>query len=272
MKGLKVFAASLIAQFQPSEVSEPAECALDNISGSSQAATVRPSWTQRSQNWLNAKPLDNGCQSFRAVASIALQYLGFAARTTYRPTDRRHVHKQWQRNSFIRLIGSRGFYNQRQSAGLGQNMAFAACFGPIRGIGAGVRPPKTARTLALSITARSRLMAPALPRIESRATWSWDQTLSRVHSVNRRQQVLPLPHFISRGNICHGIPVLSTNRMPMSTCRFDTRGRPPLQVGRGSGGSSGSSCFQSVSGRSSAMRIASMLNAMATRLLNQLDF
>jgi len=42
------------------------------------------------------------------------------------------------------------------------------------------------------------------------------QTPARSHFTKRRQHVLPEPHPISRGNICHGNPPRSTNRMPVS--------------------------------------------------------
>ena len=55
-------------------------------------------------------------------------------------------------------------------------MAFTACFRTIGRVGAGVRPPKTARTLALSMSARSRLIAPAFPNTVRSKTWSFDPT------------------------------------------------------------------------------------------------
>src|SRR5205814_9021628 len=125
-------------------------------------------------------------------------------------------------------IGRRRFHDQRQAFSVGHYMAFAACFRTIRRIGAGVRPPKTARTLALSMRARSRLTVPAFPRVVSKRAWSFDQTERRVHAANRRQQVLPLPQFISVGKACQGIPVLSTKTIPAKASRCWTGGRPPL--------------------------------------------
>jgi len=117
-----------------------------------------------------------------------------------------------------------------------------------------MRPPKTARTLALSITARSRLTAPALPSCISNSVRNFDQTDKPVHSENRRQHVLPLPQFISLGKDCQGTPVLNTKTMPANACRLLTLGRPPLGDGSGSGGKSGSISLHSSSDTSSAMR------------------
>ena len=267
VKGLEVCAASFIAQFQSSEVAEPAERTFDNIPSFAKATPVRPGFTQRGQKRFDAEPLDDRRQGLRSVTCVPLQRLRFGPRSTSGPADRWHAQEQWQSDLIIGTVGRRGLDDQRQSLGFGQDMALTACFCPIGRIGTGVRPPKTARTLALSMTARSKLIAAALPSIDSIAACSLDQTLSRVHSAKRRQQVLPLPQFISTGRACQGMPVLSTNRIPVRACRFDTRGRPPLGDGSGSGGRSGSICFQSVSERSSAMR-GLHANAMAQTLLN----
>jgi len=57
---------------------------------------------------------------------------------------------------------------------------------------------------------------------------------------------MPLPHPISRGSISHGMPLLRTKTIPVSTARSGTRGRPPFGFG-GSGGSSDSTTAQSSS-------------------------
>jgi hypothetical protein len=152
-------------------------------------------------------------------------------------------------------IGWRCFDNQGQALGLRQHMTLAACFRTIRRIGAGVCPPKTARTLALSTTARSRWIAPALPSVVSKRAWSFDHTERRVQSANRRQQVLPLPQPISIGRSCQGMPVFSTNTIPVNAARCSTRGRPPLGDRGGNGGSNGSIWVHNASDTSSAMRM-----------------
>ena len=46
--------------------------------------------------------------------------------------------------------------------------------------------------------------------------------MSSRHCVH----VMPEPHPISWGSISHGIPLLSTNRMPVSAFRFSIGFRP----------------------------------------------
>jgi hypothetical protein len=141
---------------------------------------------------------------------------------------------------FSSRVRRRSLDDQRQPLGFSQHMAFTTCFGTVRWIGTSVRPPKTARTLALSSTARSRCSAPALPNSDRKATCTFGQTSSLVHSAKRRQQVLPLPQFSS----CQEMPVRSTKTIPVNAWRLETRGRPPWGEGFGSGGIRGSFCSQ----------------------------
>src|SRR5262249_3068628 len=147
---------------------------------------------------------------------------------------------QVQQQATVVKVGGRSLDDQRQTICIRQHMAFATVFGSIGRIGTGVSPPKTARTLALSTTARSRFTAPALPRVFSNRACSLGHTASFVQSAKRRQHVLPLPQPISVGRVCQGMPVRSTNTMPVSASRFCTLGRPPLGDGGGMGGNNGS--------------------------------
>ena len=214
--------AAFIAQLQAAEVAKPTERSLHNLAGLSQATPVRLALSQRFQERANAQCLHQRGQCRAAVGGVALQNLGFNARSSSSSCNGRHGDDQVERHPAIVQIGRRRFHDQRQAFGVGQHMAFAAGFRPIRRIGAGVRPPKTARTLALSMTARSRLTAPAFPRVVSKSAWSLDQTDKRVHSLKRRQQVLPLPQFSSAGKACQGIPVRSTKIIPAKAWRCGT--------------------------------------------------
>ena len=75
-----------------------------------------------------------------------------------------------------------------------------------------------------------------------------------LHQASSAQ--LPEPHPISRGNICHGNAPRSTNRMPVSAARSETRGRPLRRRARRRGfGSNGSRRAHSASSkRGCAMR------------------
>ena len=75
--------------------------------------------------------------------------------------------------------------------------------------------------------------AQSRPRRPSRSRpGSAGQIPCRVHSSNRRQQVLPCANPIPRGTFTHGCPDRATYKIPSKHARSDTRGRPrPRRAG-----------------------------------------
>src|SRR3954453_20668965 len=73
-------------------------------------------------------------------------------------------------------------------------------------------------------------------------------------SLNRRQQVMPEPQPISWGSISQGMPLFSTNRMPVRAARSSTGGRPPFGRGGGDGGGGGKRDQKGAETRGAAMR------------------
>jgi hypothetical protein len=128
-------------------------------------------------------------------------------------------------------------------------MPLAAAFSSVGWVRSGMHPQKTARTDALSITARVQLIRADSPSALSKRRWTCGQIPRSVHSFNRRQHVTPLPQPNSSGTNRHGAPVLSTNTIPIRQFRSGTRGRPPFGFGC-SRGSNGWTSFQSSSGTS----------------------
>jgi hypothetical protein len=246
-------AGPLVTEFEPAEVSEPTQGAFDHVPRFAQTTPVPTRWTGRGQERFNPQPAYHRRQGLGAIGRVPLQHLGFGPRGATGSGQGGHPDQQGQRHILIAAVRRRRLDQQRQTLGFGQHMAFTAGLGPIRRIGTGVRPPKSARTLALSSTARCRFSAPALPNNASRSACSLGQTSSWVQRAKRRQQVLPLPHCISAGKACNGMPVRSTKTMPVKAWRGETRGRPPWGEGLGSGGRSGSICSHSSSGTSLAM-------------------
>jgi hypothetical protein len=114
-------------------------------------------------------------------------------------------------------------------------VALRASFAPIRGIGAGFRPPKTARTEQLSTTAALQSSASAKPSSSSSNFQMAPHTPATCQSRNRRQQVMPLPQPISLGRYSQGEPDFKMKMIPVRHWRSGTRGRPPLGLGAGAG-------------------------------------
>ncbi|EWY36155.1 hypothetical protein N825_29880 [Skermanella stibiiresistens SB22] len=125
-------------------------------------------------------------------------------------------------------------------------MALGARLAAVRRVRPGFKAPLFAGTLALSNAARLQSIALALPNLSRRTRCNVSHTPEACQSRSRRQQVIPDPQPISRGGISHGMPLLKTNRMPVSTARSSTGGRPPFGRG-GRDGNSGATTAHSSS-------------------------
>ena len=184
------------------------------------------------------------------IRPISLNFL----RTTSRPTGlaghRRDGLHQGKKLGDIVTVRPRQTHHQRDAVGVGQDVVFGARFSSIRGIRTRFRPPKTARTEALSTTARDQSIWSPWRSSSSRARWTFSHTPAWCHSWSRRQQVIPEPQPNSCGRYSQGIPVRKTNRMPVSAARLGTGFRPGNRNRRGFGsGSKGSIRFQRASSR-----------------------
>jgi hypothetical protein len=139
-------------------------------------------------------------------------------------------------------IGSRDHARNRCSVAIDLKMVFCTIFTAIRGVWAGIDPPKTARRLVESAAERFQSIMPRACIFCRQTSWIFSQTPACCQSRRRRQQVIPEPKPHSLGNISQAIPVRKTRRMPHSAARSEIRGRPPLGFG-GSGGKWGSISF-----------------------------
>ena len=89
----------------------------------------------------------------------------------------------------------------------------------------------------MSATARDQSIFPAAFSLARRTAWSLSHTPASFQSRSRLQQLIPDPHPISAGRYSHGLPVFSTNRIPVSACRSEIGSRPigtPRRLRRGS--------------------------------------
>lgn len=138
---------------------------------------------------------------------------------------------QGEQLSYIVAIRASDGGRQRKTLRIGEDMVLRPVFPAIRRVWAGFVPPKTARTLQLSTTARDQSIRSA--------PWRWLRTICKMscqtpascQSRSLRQQLIPLPQPISLGKSSQGMPVLSTKRIPVSAFRCGIGGRPPLGYG-----------------------------------------
>lgn len=223
---------------------EPGHRMLDHDAKNTQSGTMGIVH-RLGQKWLDLAHSDCVDVGLPAVASIPKVTFGAKARAATYSSNSRNSVQQGYRFPSVQNVCRRGLDSQGDAVAIDNHVPFAAFFGPVCRVGAGMCPPKAARTEALSTTARENSSFPFLPKCRSRTLWSCVQTPDWVQAFIRRQQVGPLGAN-SAGMAFHADPVRRTNRMPTRHSRSSARGRPPLGRG-GVGGNKRDTSAQSMS-------------------------
>lgn len=258
--------AAFIPDTEAAELMQPRQGSLDHPSVHAESATVLASAAR--QHGLDTQLHERIAMRIRMVGPISLNTIGTPTGTSALTGDGRNRVNERQKLGYVVPVRTGKYRGERNTVRIGDDMVFRAVFPAIRGVRAGVRPPKTARTEALSTTARDQSILLASRSRLSKTWWMSCQTPASCHSCSRRQQVMPHPQPISCGRSSQGMPVLSTNRMPVSVLRWSIGVRPPL--GRGlCGGRQGSMSSQSSSVSSGlAIGPSSMTTKKSKSLLN----
>ena len=136
-------------------------------------------------------------------------------------------------------VGAGDAEHQRDALAVRDEVALAAEFAPVGRVGARVRAPRGLGTLAASRLARLKSSLPALRSSASSSRCRRCHTPASCHWRRRCQHVMPLPKPSSCGSSSQGMPVRSTNRMPLSAISSLTRERPPLAEGTNTGSTCG---------------------------------
>jgi hypothetical protein len=215
---------AFVANAQAAELIQPTERALDHPAGSAQAAAMWPARARQSSgDAQSAQPL---LMRAAAISPISLHDFGplpwptgFAAQRG----DRQH---QGLQLAAVMDVGRGDLGAQRNALGVGAKMMFAARFAAVGRIWPRLKPPKTARTLLESTTARDQSIRSATCRRRNNSRWSFSHTPACCQSRSRRQQVMPLPHPSSSGRSRQAMPVLSTKRIPVKAARSEMGLRP----------------------------------------------
>jgi hypothetical protein len=161
-----------------------------------------------------------------AVSAIPIPAPGLAPGAAAGAPDRSDGVQPLQGLRRLRTLGSRDAHRPRRPPAVSEQGAFRAFLGPIRGVLAGERPPKTARMLWLSTTALDQSICSSWPKRSSSVGSTFFQMPRRCQYRRRRQQVTPEPPFISWGSIHQGRPLWRTKTMPVRQARSSTGGRP----------------------------------------------
>jgi hypothetical protein len=237
MESLKDVGASLVADRQPSEAAEPGQGSFDHPAMPSQALAVFDATPGNTR--LDGAPTQRLSALWEIVTLVGMQLGRSPAGPPPTLVNWRHGVDQLVEEPAVVDICRAEPDSEWDAPSVGDQVALGAGAAAIGRVGAGFLAPLLAGTEALSTQARLQSMAPARPKRSSRTRCSLSQTPAACQSRSRRQHVIPDPQPISCGSISQGMPLFSTNRMPVNAARCGNGGRPPCGLGR-SGGSTGS--------------------------------
>ena len=223
-KGLVDVGAAFVANAQSAELMQPAERAFHNPTGFAQATAVRLAFA--GQLISDAQTAQQTTVGSTAVSTIALKKVGTSTRSSDFAAHRRHRCQQRLQLTAVVHVSRGQLDAERNALGIGEKMMFAARFAAVGRARPRLAPPKRARTLLESTTARDQSIRSAACSRRNSSRWSLSHTPTFCQSRSRRQHVTPLPQPNSCGKSCQAMPLLSTNRIPVSVARSDTRLRP----------------------------------------------
>ena len=240
---------TFVADGKPSEAVEPGEAALDD-----------PSMPTKLLLGFDAAPGDARLHATTAAgASAPTVVVGLVGVQLVWPAPwpatlachgRHGIEHRFERHAVVD-VGPGQPEAERGAACVGDQMTFCAGPASIRRVRPGFGTPLLAAIDELSTQARLQSMRSASRRRHSSSPCRLSHTPAACQSRNLRQHVTPDPQPNSAGSLSHGMPVRSTNRMPVSAARAGTGGRPPFGLA-GMGGSRGSMMDQSDSGTKNA--------------------
>lgn len=186
---------------------------------------------------LNASSPEMRPAAGKVIAFVRVQSPGPSTWPTSLAAYRRQGIDQRLEDHRVMPVGPGDAEHHRDTLGVRDDMALAAQLAPVRRVGACVRAPRGLGTLAPSTLNRLKSSLSALRSSLSSTRCSSCHTPAACQSRSRRQQVIPLPKPSSCGSSSQGMPVRSTNRMPLRAISSLTRGRPPLAEGTNVGSS-----------------------------------
>ena len=236
-KGLVNVRPAFVTNAQATELMQPTERAFYHPAGFAQTAAMGPTFARQPVD--DAQTVQPAMMSTTAISAISLHRFGALARTTWPARQRGNGLQQRLELPAVMHVGCGHLGAQRNALGIGAKMMLAACFAAVRRVGPRLEPPKTARTLLESTTARDQSIRSATCNRRSSAWWSFSQTPAFCQSRNRRQHVMPLPQPSSKGRSRQAIPLLSMKRIPVSAARSEIGLRPGYFLRRVFFGSNG---------------------------------
>ena len=215
---------AFIPQIEATKSMEPGQGSFDDPARASESAAVGTAAFRQLAG--NPAPLEFVAMRLRVIPAVPLHDARLPQRPTRAAAQGRNAVDEWQQLGHIVSVRRRETRDDRNPVRVGKNMMFRPGLTAIGRVRSSFFPPRSARSEALSTTARAKSSRPRRRSSVSKARWSRFQTPARCHRTRRRQQVLPDPQPISFGSIFHGIPLRSTNRIPVNTARSGIGFRP----------------------------------------------
>src|SRR5277367_1659676 len=256
-EGLMDVGAFVETRPQSAKLMEQCQTLLHDVAKDSQSAAVRRSSSRDGRGDVAARQLHS--VGIRVVTSVRHDLLRLAQRRARLAGDRGDRVDQRNQLGYVVAIGSGEDRGKRYTARINNDVVFRPVFPAVHGAWSRFFPPCTARTDDESTITRDKsICSPARSWFNTR-WWSCSQTPARRHSSRRFQSVMP-QQPISWGKSSHGMPVLSTNKMPVRQTRSGTRGLPTPGT-YGCLGRIGSTRFHS-SSETNNLLIVSSLTAM----------
>ena len=250
---------TFVAQSESPKAMEPGERTFDDPASPAQPAAVRTAAFRQLTS--DAAPLEFVPMGLGIVAAIPLHEVRLPQRPAGAAPQRRDTIDERQKLRHVVPVRRREARNNRNPVGVGKNVMFRPGLTAIGRVRSSFFPPRNARSEALSTMARAKSSWPRRRNSASNTRWSRLHTPARCHRTSRRQHVEPAPQPICGGNIFHGIPLRSTNRIPVSTARSGIGLRPAYwRSRRRRFGNSGSSRIH----KSSSIKALEMGDRLAT--------
>jgi hypothetical protein len=225
--------AAFIADGEATVATEPGQRALHDPAVATQAGAALDA--SSGDAWEDAPSAADLSAVGKVISLVRMKLAGPPARPAAALADR------WDGINYalekLTVVGVRRAEREREgdAVRVGEDVALCPWPAPVRRVGPGLFTPLFAGMLALSNAARLQSMALARPKRSSRTWCRRSQIPACCQSRKRRQHVIPEPQPISAGSNSQGMPLLSTNKMPVSAARWEISGRPPLGFGRSGG-------------------------------------
>jgi hypothetical protein len=203
---------------------EPSQRAFDDPARASQSAAVGPAAFRQLAS--DAATLEFVAMRLRVIRAVTLHQARLSQGPPRAAAQGRNAVDQGQQLGYVVPVRRREARDDRNPVGVGKNMMFRPGLPAIGRVRSSFFPPRSARSEALSTIARARSSRPRRRNSVSKTRWSRFQTPARCHRTRRRQHVLPDPQPISLGSIFQGMPLRSTNRIPVNAARSGIGFRP----------------------------------------------